>query len=372
MRSLVAVAVLAGFRGLASCGGSQGDAPPVPAVVAPAPKVATPTAARRWIPGDLHQHVAPFDAREGAAFEVAGLAQHGPAAGLEFVIATPHLYLSTVGSPERLRAWMAQWTLFAAQARAVRGFTVIPGVEYTASGFGHFGVSGVEVTRLDVDDLLATAHAAGGFVVVNHPFAVPTSIPGIPVSDRDLSFRPWSEGVGKVPAVDAVEVWNLPLGLANLASRPGGHTGEERAFVAADALARAEHRRIAVVGGSDSHGPFIVATTWVFATDASEPAILAALHAGATCVGGPEAGTLTARGDADPPERWAAIGEIAHARTTVELRWTGTGHLFVDGLDRGEHDGAWTHASAAGAHTYRLERDHSRCGFVYANLDDGP
>lgn len=44
--------------------------------------------------------------------------------------------------------------------------------------------------------------------------------------------------------------------------------------------------------------------------------------------------------------------------------------MFVDGVDRGEHDGAFTHTDvdAAAAHTYRIVLGASRSGFVYANL----
>ncbi|MDQ3367888.1 MAG: hypothetical protein M3680_20890, partial [Myxococcota bacterium] len=62
-------------------------------------------------------------------------------------------------------------------------------------------------------------------------------------------------------------------------------------------------------------------------------------------------------------------GETTRARERVELRWQGRARLYVDGRDVGEHDGAFTHAAAAGVHTYRLQLGSSRCGFVYANLE---
>lgn len=332
--------------------------PPEPVPV-PLPLPVPDPDPRRWIAGDLHMHVSPFDDREGTTLDAAALAARAHDAGLEFLVLTPHLRPGTWRSKQKRAAWLARWEAMAATDAPI---TLIAGAEYTESGYGHFGVSGVDLTALDGKDLLAAASAAGAFVVVNHPFAVPTNL-GIRVSELDLSFRPWSHDRGKAPHLDGVEVWNLPLGLANLVSTPGGATGEERAFVAADELARAERRPIAVVGGSDNHRAFVLPTTWVLAEDASADAILGALRAGATCVGGPEAGTLEARGDA----RWARIGE--HVRgDRVELRWTGTAQLFVDGVDRGEHDGGWTHADAAGPHTYRIVAGESRCGFVYANF----
>ena len=102
----------------------------------------------------------------------------------------------------------------------------------------------------------------------------------------------------------------------------------------------------------------------VLAADPSERAILEGLRAGATCVGGPEAGSLRARGDGD----WVRIGGVVHAPTAATLAWDGKARLFVDDVDLGEHDGGFTHDTAGTSHTYRIELGASRCGFVYANL----
>src|SRR5262249_1020645 len=175
-------------------------------------------------------------------------------------------------------------------------------------------------------ELLASAHERGAFVSVNHPFAVPTKLPGIPASHYDMSYRAWTTGASPAP-LDGVEVWNLPLALANIVVRPGGASGEERAWLAADRLARTEHHRVTAVGGTDNHKLNVMATTWVLAIQASENALLDALHAGATCVGGPEAGSFRGRGGGD----WVPIGGIIAAARTVTLAWNGVARLFVDG-----------------------------------------
>jgi hypothetical protein len=292
MRRSPFVVVVAGLA--AACGSSEPHAPGESAPIvapapfpAPSPSPSPSSPARRWIAGDLHMHVAPIDAREGQMLDVDGLAREGRAAGLEFVVATPHLHRSTWSDRAKRRDWKAKWSAMATAARARSDLTIIPGVEWTVWGYGHFSVSGTDLAAIEADNFLADATTRGAFVVVNHPFAVPTRIPGIPISERDLSFRPWTDGRGALPPrIDGVEVWNFPLALANLASAPGGQTGEQRAFAAADHLARRERRRVAVVGGSDSHSAFMMPTTWVLATDASEAAILAGLRDGATCVGG--------------------------------------------------------------------------------------
>jgi hypothetical protein len=173
----------------------------------------------------------------------------------------------------------------------------------------------------------------------------------------------WTQRQPGFTAIDGAEVWNIPLALANLVSRPGGLTAEQRTWRAMNRVAHAEHRRITAVGGTDNHQLNVMATTWVLAVDASAAAILDALRAGATCIGGPEAGSLRARGSGD----WVAIGGVVSGPTTT-LAWDGTARVFVDEIDQGEHDGGFTHETGNGLHTYRIEIGRSRSGFVYANL----
>jgi hypothetical protein len=323
---------------------------------------AQPADPRRWIAGDLHMHVSPPDDPEDVAMSAAEIAADAKQRGMEFVILTPHLGAS------RWRRFAPKWKALAAEARANRDVTLIPGAELGVPGVGHFGISGVELDTLGGDDVLKAARKAGAFIVVNHPFAVPTDIAGVRESRFDLSYKPWTRGAKGWTDLDGVEVWNVPLSLANLISRPGGATGEARAFAAADRRARTEHRKVAVVGGTDNHRRAVMPTTWVLAADASEASVLSALRAGAVCVGGPEAGELRAHGDGDPADRWARIGDVVRAAHQVELRWKGPAELFVDGKSAGEHDGGFTADVDDQVHTFRIVAGPSRSGFVYANL----
>jgi hypothetical protein len=309
---------------------------------------------RRWIPGDVHQHVAPPDG--DVEMGVAGIAKMARDGGLEFVVLTPHLWPSA-----RTKDYDKVWRAMAIEARATTNVTMIPGVEWTTAA-GHFTVAGVDVTTLGTD-FLKSAHAKNAFISVNHPYAVPTKIPGIAVSHYNMSYRPWTEGMAPPVAIGGVEVWNVPLGIANVISKPGGKTGEARAWESADALVRKERRKIAALGGTDNHQKLVIPTTWVLAESATEAAILGALRAGATCVGGPEAGSLRAKGNAD----WVRIGDVVRG-DRVELQWDGNARLFIDGVDHGEHASRYVHATNGVPHTYRIVVGASRCGFVYANL----
>jgi predicted metal-dependent phosphoesterase TrpH len=337
---------------------SQSPPPPRAAVVADARADASPPPdPRRWFAGDLHMHVAPPDDADVLLPE-AEIARRAVAAKMDFVVLTPHVWQW----PNR--SFAAAWTTLAATARAESEITMIPGVEWTTRT-GHFTVTGVDVTALG-DDFLAAAHAAGAFVSVNHPFAVPTNIGAIPASHYDMSYRVWTDRARGFTDIDGVEVWNFPLGVANVISRPGGRTGEANAWTEANRVVHAEHRKLTAVGGTDNHRENVMPTTWVLATDRSERAILDGLRTGATCVGSPAGGSLRARGDGDPA--WHRIGESVSAPHVITLVWDGIARLFIDDVDQGEHAGGFEHATGGALHTYRIVIGSSRCGFVYANL----
>jgi hypothetical protein len=357
--------------GLASADPEPGPEPaPPPAVGVPAAvaDAAVPDAAladdpRRWLAGDLHVHVAPPDTDREVTGTLAQIAASATTSGLDFVVLTPHLRVSAWTDRARRAKRREAWRAFAADARARSAPTMIPAAEWTTPE-GHFTVLGVDLAAIDDADLLGAAHAAGAFVSVNHPFAVPTRIPGFGVSELDMSYRVWSEHAAGFTAVDGAEVWNVPLSLANVFSAPGGRTGEDRAWSELDRIARGERRRVVALGGTDNHRGQTMATTWVLATDASEAAITSALRAGATCVGGPDGGSFRAHGG---DGAWVRIGG-AVTGSTVTLAWDGSARLFIDDVDQGEHAGGFVHAAGDAVHTYRIVVATSRCGFIYANL----
>src|SRR5512140_3260240 len=268
-----------------------GSAVAVPTAAAPAPS------ALHWFAGDVHMHVSPPDDPDDVDLSPEQIAARAHAAGMAFVVLTPHLWPSRWDQAHHA-TFRREWHAFAASARAVTQVTLIPGIEWSTRA-GHFTVAGVDFDAVG-DDVLASAHAQGAFVSVNHPFAVPTHIRGIPVSHYDMSYRVWTDHARGFTAIDGVEVWNVPLGYANMLSAPGGATGEARAWIEANRVVHAEHRPLTAVAGTDNHKQAVAATTWVLATDPGERAILSALHAGRTCVGGLAAASFRARGDGDP------------------------------------------------------------------------
>lgn len=316
---------------------------------------------RHWFAGDMHMHVAPPDDPNDVDLSITEIATRAAKAGMDFVVLTPHLWpwRWTNDGP----AFRSAWQTLEHTCATIQKPTMIPGAEWTTRD-GHFTVAGANLAELKGSDFLAAADAAGAWISVNHPFALPTKIPGVRASHFDMSYRVWTEHKPGFTAIDGAEVWNVPLGIANIISRPGGKTAEEQTWSEMDRVVHAEHRRITAVAGTDNHHQNVMATTWVYAVDATAGAILTALRDGATVIGGPEAGTLRARGDRGD---WVAIGGDIHG-DVAELEWHGTARVFVDNVDQGEHTDHFTHVTGGDLHTYRIELGASRSGFIYSNL----
>jgi hypothetical protein len=222
----------------------HGASPPEPFPVGSAPTM-VPGRGTGWFRGDLHLHTVHSDGKYQLG-ELAGAA-HG--AELAFVVSTDH----NTNSANRL--WGACQT---------DGLLVIAGEEVTTR-HGHWLAVGLPPGewidwRYAPRDRVFAGYAAqvragGGIVVAAHP-AVP-----LPGSAWEFGYRD----------VDAVEVWN---GTWNV--------DDEIALKIWHRLLR-RGRRIAAVGGSDSHGSHQrvgLPQTVVHAAELSTPAVVDGLRRG--------------------------------------------------------------------------------------------
>jgi hypothetical protein len=198
-----------------------------------------------WYRGDLHLHTVHSD----GAHRPSELVSAAHAGGLDFIVSTDH------NTSAANRAWAA------CRTDALR---VIPGEEVTTR-HGHWLAVGLPPHgwvdwRYGPRDgafprFADEVRASGGMVVAAHP-AVP--LPG----------SAWEFGFAHV---DAVEVWN---GRWNL--------DDELSLRIWQRLLR-QGRRVAAVGGSDSHGPHQPVgspQTVVHAADLSVPSLLEGLRHG--------------------------------------------------------------------------------------------
>jgi len=125
----------------------------------------------------------------------------------------------------------------------------------------------------------------GGVFQINHPAdSLVTPLQGC--DPGDLTELDWSLGLSIVP--DVVEVWNIDHALQPPAPAGNSNDDAERFW---ECFLDAGHR-VGATGGSDSHWITLSLaqgvgnpTTWVFAADRSEAAILRALREGRTSVG---------------------------------------------------------------------------------------
>jgi predicted metal-dependent phosphoesterase TrpH len=211
----------------------------------PVERAVTPRRGRGWYRGDLHLHTVHSDGR----YEPLEMLAAAGAAGLDFIVSTEH------NTSSANRSWAA-----------CRGadLLVIAGEEVTTR-HGHWLAVGlppdgwVDWRYAPRDgafpEFAAQVKTGGGVVVAAHP-AVP-----LPGSAWEFGYRD----------VDAIEVWN---GRWNV--------DDEVSLRIWNRLLR-RGRRIAAVGGSDSHGPHQrigTPQTVAHARELSTPAILDALRHG--------------------------------------------------------------------------------------------
>lgn len=285
--------------------------------------------------GDMHCHVSPpdgdFDVKRGVA-ETIDLAHEER---LDFVVLTPHLPARFYDEPA-LRASAA--ASHAAMRRAFAGHhtVFVPGFEYTDPRYGHISASFAdlgEVLAAVPADVAREAPArfferwvaAGGLLVVNHPLVTPLNST---FARADMSFRPWTSAAPVAPEINAIR--RLAMGYeaynAAVAHLRDGFLLDDADLGLRGVLRRLDQeiitagRRIAPVGGSDSHAGYLRATTFVLARGRTSADIRDALLGGRVCVKSPEACTLQARAPGGP---WIGVGGALASDGAVEVRATG-------------------------------------------------
>jgi hypothetical protein len=220
--------------------------PTLPAVALPAPlRGRMPGRGRGWYRGDLHLHTVHSDGRH----ETADLAAAARAAGLDFIVSTDH------NTSSANREWATSHT---------DGLLVVAGEEVTTR-HGHWLAIGlppagwIDWRYAPTDDVFgryaSQVRDDGGMVVAAHP-AVP-----MPGSAWEFGFC----------GVDAVEVWNGRWNVDDEVSLRIWHR-----------LLR-QGRRVAAVGGSDSHSAHQAVglpQTVVHADELSTAALVHALRVG--------------------------------------------------------------------------------------------
>ncbi len=326
--------------------------------------------------GDMHCHVLPPDAPYHVSRDLAHTLELAKREELDFVVLTPHVPKRFFVDDE-MRSWVlqSQQELRTQIAALHPDLIVIPGFEYTDHRYGHVGVA-----FGDPADVLAgysrgeaEEHperfferwvARGGILTINHP--VERALDTSPFAELrwDMSWRAF-RGRVSAPEINwitehaqALETFNTSvthlrdqflIGEEDRSLREAAHL--------VDRTSRAQHRKIAAVGGSDSHGQWLRATTFVLAQERSAAALRDGLLAGRTCVRGPEACSLQVRAPGEA--RWSGVGDsVRTPLPALEARAAGGEVTYVV-------NGAIIATSPAGAVT-QLPLPAGRCAIVRA------
>ena len=296
--------------------------------------------------GDMHCHVTPPDAKSHVVRGVPETVDLAREEGLDFVVLTPHVRALFYLDPARRQAFLRDQAELkrAIAAEDAKDLVLIPGFEYTDYAYGHVGVAFADAEKLLADLPVDQAAAnpelfferwvgSGGLLVINHPILLPLPKLMFSAAQGNLSWRPFTAAGPYPPEIasitrlaQGVEVYNLSVSHVRdgLLLGDRDRTLRMAAFLA-DRHARAERRRVSLVGGSDSHGHHLRATTFVLAEARTESAIGEAIRAGRTCVRSPEACSLEARPLAIDPRAawmWMPVGSSLHA-SVIEVRANG-------------------------------------------------
>jgi hypothetical protein len=301
---------------------------------------------RLILAGDMHCHVMPPDSAHHVSRELPETLALAQSEGLDFVVLSPHVPARFYMDDE-MRGWVleTQAELRARVARLKPEVIVIPGFEYTDFRYGHLGMSFAdpsevlggltsEEARNDPERFFEMWTARGGILTINHPMNRP--LPKAPFHElgADMSWRAFG-GASVSPEIawvtthaTAIETFNsMVAGLRDQFVIGDEDRSLRMASHVADEVVRTQHRRIASVGGSDSHGNWLRATTFVLAKDRSVESIRKGIAGAHTCVRGPEACTLELRNDGGA---WLGVGDaITTTSSTFEARASGDEVTFV-------------------------------------------
>lgn len=335
-RGLLAVVLLT-----ASCSKSQMVDRAMSGAPHPSPLPATAThSAYKLLAGDMHCHVRPPDSEAHVTRELPLTVKLAREEGLDFVVLTPHVPARFTTSRDE-RRWVSRTQRMLRDrvaATDASDVVLVPGMEYTDHRFGHVGVA-----FADLDAVLAETPedapperfferwvARGGVLTINHPVLKPLA--GAPFAQlrADLSWRGFdptqsvpSEMAWVTQHAHALETFNLSVTHLRDQFMVGDVERSLReATSVADRASRDQKRKIAAVGGTDSHGDYLRATTWVLAKEKTKESIAEAIASARTCVRGPEACSFEARA-AGEGEKFQSVGTAILARDSIEARAVG-------------------------------------------------
>lgn len=264
--------------------------------------------------GDMHCHVAPPDETSDVSRNLPATSAIAKAEGHDFVVLTPHVwsrFYADAHKREKVRRDMRE--LRDAIARQPSDVLLIAGMEYTDNSYGHVGMAFAnldEVFDSAPSDRWSKRPSAffeawankGGVLTLNHPFN--TGLDSMfAIARANMSWRPFTWKGKSPPEFQTVNQLAHGYEAFNVMAsewRDRFLLGDQDASLHAtlnqlDREVVRQKRRIAAVGGSDSHNGSMRVTTYVLATERTPEAIRDAIVGGRTCVRDKAACSLRAK-----------------------------------------------------------------------------
>lgn len=284
--------------------------------------------------GDMHCHILPPDAPYHVSRQLPSTFEIAKKENLDFVVLTPHVPARFYEYSPRLEWVLRTQRELREQVRALHpDLIVIPGFEYTDYRYGHVGMSFADPAEIDMTRFHESWVEHGGLMTINHP--VNLGLPSAPFQELryDMSWRAFF-GISVTPEIDfitthagAIESYNASVTQLRDQFMLDDEDRSLRTVASLiDHESRRQNRKIAAVGGSDSHGEWLRATTFVLARARTKEALREGLAEARTCVRGPEACTLQARADRD----WVRVGDsLTTTKGSLEVQAQGDDITYV-------------------------------------------
>lgn len=346
---------------------------------------------RLWA-GDMNFHLSPPDDDKMVRRSMRQSMELLARSGLDFVYVTPKVnarfYESSEGYEQVRTAWtMAQQTL---QAMGAPHPLMMLGMEYADEAVGSATIIGVDIPKtlgeLSREELRANPSSfanmlslRGGVIILNHPLATPLKVPfdsPARYATVDRSWRPMTQpGIALAKDMQAInqqfdgmETYSVPVSVWRdqyVMEDPLLHLRESSIRLAQEA--KRKQRRIIPVGGSDSRGRMIRATTFIAAPEKTPESLRRALLAGRVCVRSPLPCAVRVYSD-DKGGTAMGVGDAVVAERSVELRWDGEGQLYRNGELLGDFESGTTQAANRGdCQIYQLHLGGGVSGPIYVN-----
>ncbi len=355
-----------------------------PRLVATGPKADDAATGPRYqlLAGDFHCHVGPPDDASDVTRDFAETQTLAREEHLDFVVLTPHVAARFFQNEAARAAVAAGQKKLRADIAAAKGDVLfIPGFEYTDHQYGHVGVAFADLDAVlaDVPTKVALAEPEkffsswvdhGGTLVVNHPLVTPLkSI--FAMARADLSWRPWTSKkpvASEIAAVDRLaqgfEAYNVTASqLRDRILLGNADKTLDDTFLHLDAAIVAKGRRMTPVGGSDSHGPTLRATTFLLATSKTVAGVREAFLEGRVCVRDGAACSLEAR--APGTAEWSPVG------ASMPMPKTGTIEVRAHGDDIEIIRGGAIVATPGSDRVETVQLVASTCNVVRARVGEG-